>query len=379
MATKILMPKLGQTVEEAKIERWLKKVGDEVKKGDVLLEVTTDKATLEVESFNKGILRKILYEAGETVAVTEVIGYLGDAGEEIPEAPAVKAGAEAEKNEPVRPKSAEAAPESGPGRGRVPASPLAKKLAAERGVDINSVRGTGPGGRITKEDVLAFGPEGKPSGAAEGPVELTPMRKAVAEQMSRSKREIPHYYLTAEADMSGVIAKKAAGQASITDYIIEAAARSLSEFPDMNAHWEGGKIRRFNEVHLGIAVGLDDGLIVPVLRNADRKSLAEISAENKRLASRARAKKLSPDEFSGGTFTVSNLGMYKVESFLPIINPPEVGILGVGAVREAPVAIDGNIGVRPVMKLCLSADHRAVDGALAAGFLKRLIELLQSS
>lgn len=378
MATEILMPKLGQTVEEAKIERWLKQEGDEIKKGDVLLEVTTDKATLEVESFGKGILRKILYNEGDMVPVTTVIGYLGSKDEEIPEAPAA-----GEKKPEEKPESAPKAPsapaQEAPAKGgRIAASPLAKKLAASKGIDLATVKGTGPGGRITKEDVESAGASAASSKAEFGVVELTPMRKAIAEQMSRSKREIPHYYLSMDADMSAVLAKKEKGKASITDYLILAVSKCLSEFPEMNSHWEDGKIRRFAEVNLGIAVGVEEGLIVPVLRNADKKSVEEISAENKRLASRAREKKLSPEEFSGGTFTISNLGMYRVESFLPIINPPEVGILGVGAIKQIPVVIDGNLGVRPVMKLCLSADHRAVDGAAAAGFLNRLIEILQT-
>ena len=379
MATEILMPKLGQTVEEAKIEKWLKKEGDEVKKGDVLLEVTTDKATLEVESFNKGILRKIIHREGDMVPVTAVIGYLGTKDEEIPEGPPDRQQAEREKPEAVKAEApAEAGKEAPAQGGRIAASPLAKKLAAKKGIDLSSVKGTGPGGRITKEDVMAAGTPSAPAKAEAGIVELTPMRKAIAEQMSRSKREIPHYYLTMEVDMSAVLSKKEAGTASITDYLIAAVANCLAEFPEMNAHWEDGKIRRFSEVNLGIAVGMDEGLIVPVLRNADRKAVEEISAENKRLAARAREKKLSPDEFSGGTFTISNLGMYKIESFMPIINPPEVGILGVGAIKQVPVVIDGNIGIRPVMKLCLSADHRAVDGAAAAGFLNRLTALLQT-
>jgi pyruvate dehydrogenase E2 component (dihydrolipoamide acetyltransferase) len=384
MATEILMPKLGQTVEEAKIERWVKKEGDEVKKGDVLLEVTTDKATLEVESFSKGILRKILYRDGETVPVTTVIGYIGSKDEDIPEVPSGVSEA-AEESSAVEETPSVSAPqkssvkEEAAQEGRIKASPLAKKLASKKGINLASVRGTGPGGRITKEDVLsAEGGEARTE-AVSGVIELSSMRKAIAEQMSKSKREIPHYYVMKDADMSVVLSKKADEKASITDYIIHACAKCLVEFPDMNAHWEDGKIRRFSEVNLGIAVGIDDGLIVPVLREAHRKNIGEISSENKRLAGRAREKKLSPDEFSGGTFTISNLGMYKIDSFLPIINPPEVGILGVGSIKQCPVAIDGNIGVRPVIKFCLSVDHRAVDGAVAAGFLNRLAEILQTS
>ncbi len=382
MATEIIMPKLGQTVEEAKIERWVKKEGEEVKKGDVLLEVTTDKATLEVESFGRGILKKILYGEGETVPVTSVIGFLGDRDEEIPEElisgakkggekkPAPASGGEKPSVEEEKEPEKKAA--------GIIASPLAKKIAREKGIDLSKVKGSGPRGRITKEDVLSA--EKPPAAAPEsGIAELTPMRKAIAGQMSRSKREIPHYYLTIEADMSEVLKKKnAGGGVSITDYLISAVAKCLAEHPQMNAHWEDGKIRRFGEVNLGIAVAVPEGLIVPVLRDADKKSVQEISAANKKLAARAKEKKLSQDEFSGGTFTISNLGMYGVDSFIPIINPPEVGILGVGTIKQVPVIIDGNIGIRPVMKLCLSADHRAVDGAAAAEFLKTLVTVLQT-
>ncbi len=382
MATAILMPKLGQTVEEAKIERWLKQEGDEIQKGDVLLEVTTDKATLEVESFSKGVLRKIFYKEGDVVPVKTVIGYLGSKDEEIPEAPP-SVQKESLESAPARAEQKEPAPvkkEASTAGGKILASPVAKKLASQMGIELSSVSGTGPGGRITREDVLAAGGPAEPSSEARGKVvELTPMRKAIAGQMSKSKREIPHYYLMVEVDMSAVLEKKKSGaKGSITDYLISAAAKALSEFPQMNAHWEDGKIRQFSEVNLGIAVAMEDGLIVPVLRGADKKSVEEISAEVKRLAGRAKEKKLSPDEFTGGTFTISNLGMYKIESFLPIINPPEAGILGIGAIKESPVIIDGNIGIRPVMKLCLSADHRAVDGAAAAGFLNRLVEILQN-
>ncbi len=380
MATEIIMPKLGQTVEEAKIERWLKKEGDAVKRGEVILEITTDKATLEVESFGSGILKKILYEDGQTVPVTTVIGYLAGKDEEIPDELIAGKGRPSEvKPEPVISKTAavEKTQEPVSAGGRLAASPLAKKVAKEKGIDLSKVRGTGPGGRITKEDVLSAA-SCAPAGSGEGVglIELNSMRKAIAEQMSRSKREIPHYYLTMETDMSEVLEKKKSGNASITDYLIAAVAKCLAEFPRMNAHWEDGKIRQFSEVNLGIAVAVPDGLIVPVLRDADKKTVEEISVENKRLAARAKEKKLSPDEFSGGTFTISNLGMYKIDSFLPIINPPEVGILGVGAIKQMPVIIDGNISIRPVMKLCLSADHRAVDGAVAAGFLNRLVEIL---
>jgi len=384
MVTEVIMPKLGQTMEEGKIERWLKKEGDPVKKGEILLEITTDKATLEVESYGSGILKKIIVPEGETVPVTTVIGYVGEKDEALPEAPEKGPGEKktGEKKPELEKQKTGAAVASEEKGGTAPkedikASPLAKKLALQKGVDLSRVKGSGPGGRITKDDVLAA-ESGEPG--AVGTSGISPMRKAIAEQMSRSKREIPHYYVTVEVDMSGVAEKKKnLPGISYTHMLIKAVATALTEFPQINAVWEGDGAKTFKEVNLGVAVALEEGLIVPVLRNAAGKSLKEISAMVGELAERAKKKKLKTDEYSGGTFTVSNLGMFGVDNFIPIINPPEVGILGIGAIRDACVAVEGKVEIRPFMKLTLSADHRAVDGAYAGQFLNKIKTILENA
>ncbi len=388
MVTEVIMPKLGQTMEEGKVEKWVKKEGDRVEKGEILLEVTTDKATLEVEAYASGVLRKVLVPAGETVPVTTVIGYIAEENEELPEAPKrpgdVGAGLVptlgdhkgrpyASVREPAKlaPVKTGEKPSAG---GKVKASPLAKKIAAEKGIDIEKVKGTGPGGRITKEDVLAaVSGAGVPSG-------LSPMRKAIAEQMSRSKREIPHYYVTTEVDMAQV-SKKREGLSGIsfTHIIIKAVAQTLSEFPQLNAIWQEDGPKTFPEVNIGIAVALEEGLIVPVLRDAGKKTVQEIASGVETLVRKAKEKKLKAEEYSGATFTISNLGMFGIENFIPIINPPEVGILGIGGIQEKCVAIDGKVEIRLRMKLTLSADHRAVDGAYAAQFLKALGSVLETA
>lgn len=376
MVSEVIMPKLGQTMEEGKIEKWLKKEGDRVEKGEILLEITTDKATLEVESYGSGLLRKIIVPAGETVPVTTVIGYIADEAEELPEtaekpmtgvSPAVVQGVPAAAGvQDTAVKSNEL-----PAReGKVKASPLARKIAKDSGIDLKKVKGTGPGGRITREDVLAAvsGGESLPG--------LSPMRRAIAEQMSKSKREIPHYYLTVEVDMTEA-SKGRKSEVSITHIIIKAVAQALLEFPQLNSSWQEGGIKTFSEINIGIAVALEDGLIVPVLRNAEKKTVQEISSVVSSLVAKAREKKLSVEEYSGATFTISNLGMFGVESFIPIIDPPQVGMLGVGAIHERCVAIDGKVEIRPVMKITLSADHRVVDGNISAQFLKKLTGILE--
>lgn len=380
MVTEIIMPKLGQTMEEGKIERWLKKEGDRVEKGEILLEVTTDKATLEVEAYGSGILRKVIVPDGETVPVTTVIGYIAEEGDKLPDKaekavpPAKPAGGsepEPEISVPLPDKNAEM---SFSRKERIKASPLAKKIAVEKGIDLGKIKGTGPGGRITKEDVIS----------AVSPVEtvigLSPMRKAIAEQMTKSKREIPHYYLTVEVDMSEVSKKRENLKGiSVTHFIIKAVAEALSEFRQLNAVWEENGPRSFSEVNIGIAVGLEDGLIVPVLRNAGKKTISEISSETASLVRRAKERKLSVEEYSGAAFTISNLGMFGIESFLPIINPPQAAILGIGAIKDKCVPVEGKIEIKPMMKLTLSVDHRAVDGACAAQFMRKLCSVLETA
>ncbi len=376
MVTEVIMPKLGQTMEEGKIERWLKKEGDRVEKGEILLEITTDKATLEVEAYGSGMLRKIIVPEGQTVPVTTVIGYIAEEGEELPaatkEIPAQRE-TESPAQATVRTETRAqytAKPEK---ETKIKASPLAKKIAAEKGIDLSKVKGTGPGGRITKEDVLSSTP------STEKSAELSPMRKAIAERMSKSKREIPHYYLITEVDMTEVSKKREnLSGISYTHIIIKAVAEALIEFPQLNASWQENGIKAFHNIDIGIAVALEDGIITPVLRNVDKKTLQEISSEVNRLAEKTKEKKLTIEEYSGATFTISNLGMFGIESFLPIINPPQACILGIGAIKEKCVAISGKVEIRPVMKIALSADHRVVDGITTAQFMKKLTDILEN-
>lgn len=436
---KIIVPKLGQTMEEATIEQWHKQEGDPVSKGDVILEITTDKATLEVESFVEGTLRKVLAPEGVTLPVNTCIALVGAPDEEMPadleqlEAAARGEGAApaaAEKKpaataqRPVPPEEAkvEAAPAaatperpagrlvasprarrlaekeraplsilrgSGPGgriverdvkahlerRDGMRITPAAKAAAVERGVDVTAMTGTGPGGRITRDDVLAA--------PAAGPTGLSAMRRIVAERMSASKREVPHFYLFMDADMTEAVAlrKKLIEEEDLRvgyhDLLVKACAMGLAEQPAMNVAWESGGIRQRSEANIGLAVALDEGLMVPVVHRADRLSLKEIAATSRELIEKARSKRLTPDEYDGGCLTISNLGMYDVDSFLPIVNPGESAIMGVGRILKRPVVVGEDIQVRSMMTLSLSADHRIVDGAIAAQFLKRVKDLLE--
>jgi len=445
MIQEVLMPKLGQTMEEARVEKWHKAEGDPVAKGDVLLEIQTDKAVLEVESFVSGTLRKIVARAGETFPVNTVIALVGDPGDKLPDIEALRAKALAGKVEAQpaatpqpapagapqptaapAPAAQVAPPSPPPPSGRVFASPRARRrareekvpirlirgtgtggrivekdvldyaeklhdrrvtptareLAFERGVDILAVKGTGPGGKITKEDVLAAA-VAAPAAAAR-PVEMTAMRRIVAERMSQSKREAPHFYLTVEVDMSAAVALRKAVNAqggakvSYHDVLIRACALAFAEQPAMNVSFRGDALAQRNEINIGLAVAIEDGLMVPVIRNVDRLSLVGVAEKSHELIEKARGKRLTPDEYQDGCLTVSNLGMYDIDWFYPIINPGEPAILGVGRIADKPVVIDGGIHVRPVMALALCADHRAVDGATAAAFLKRVKDLLQA-
>ncbi len=392
MVTEVIMPKLGQTMEEGVIERWVKKEGERVEKGDILLEITTDKATLEVESYGAGILRKILSPEGETVPVARIIALIAEEGEALPEIkPQPELGSREKKEvageekgeEPILPPRQE---EIG---SRIKASPLARKLARDKGIDLSGVTGTGPGGRITKEDVLktveslTFKGEGEEKNI----VPLSPMRKAIAEVMSESKRTVPHYYLTVEVDMTEVVKwrnkslpeveKKTGLRLSFNHLLILSVARALKMFPPLTSRWDDKGIAVSEEINLGIAVSLEEGLIVPVLRGVDKKGLEEIVSEMGSLMSGAREKKLKAEEYSGATFTISNLGMFGIESFLPIINRSQSAILGIGAILKKPAVIEDRLEVRHLMKLTLSVDHRVVDGAVAARFLQKLKEILE--
>ena len=391
MVTEVIMPKLGQTMEEGVVERWVKKEGDRVEKGDILLEITTDKATLEVESYASGILRRILVQEGETAPVTQIIAFIAEPEEELPEiAPKLEVGSRPEAvavKAEVSGKGAPASPLRPMSGERIKASPLAKKLAREKGVDLAEISGTGPGGRITKEDVLKIAEEVKLEVEKEKIEPLSPMRKAIAESMSESKRTIPHYYLTIEVDMTESvnrrrellpeIEKKTGVRLSFNHILIQAVARSLKESPGLTSRWEGGGIISEEKVNVGIAVSLDEGLIVPVLKEADKKGLGEIVSETESLISRAREKKLKAEEYYGAALTISNLGMLGIENFIPIIIPPQSAILGVGAIVRKPAVVEDKLQVRHLMKLTLSVDHRVADGAEAAQFLQRLKEILE--
>ena len=451
MITKVFMPKLSDAMETGKVIKWLKKEGDLVKGGDVLLEVETDKANVEIEAFGAGVLRKIVVGEGGTVPVGEMIGVIADPTEDIssltaapakPAAPApaarvapAPAAAPATATPlpamesylsvpattavvPMAPAAAGApAPASAapvPVGGRVKASPLARKIAGQAGVDLRLIQGTGPGGRIIRRDVEAAQaaprPAAVPAGApqpAGAPrptavparpqfvipprpeaefedVAMSPMRAAIAKRMPMSKAPVPHFYVTSEVAMDEAWALREQLNAldgqpkiSVTDMVIKAVALALLKNPGINAQLNGQAIRVHHRAHIGIAVALDQGLITPVLRDCDVKPLARIAVESRDLADRARGGKLRAQEISGATFSISNLGMYDVEEFSAIINPPEGAILAVGSVLQKPVVEDGELRVGRRMKMTISCDHRVMDGAMGARFLQDVKRLLE--
>ncbi len=384
----ITIPKLGQTMENAIIEKWHVKEGDVINKGDVALEITTDKATLEVESFVAGTVRKILANEGEEKDVGSVIALVGDPNEELPDISALQA-APAPAAEGAAAPSApkEKAAEVSAKPGRVRATPRAKKLARELGVDLSTINGTGPGGRITEDDIKAGGgavPADKAPAVVVAGVKKNPlsaMRRVIAENMTKSSQEAPHFYLEAQVDMTDAVAlreklKEKSG-VSYNDMIVKACATALAEMPDVNATWMGDGIGLRESVGVGLAVSVEDGLMVPVVRDADKKALDEIAGESRDLIKKTRSKKLTPDEYGNGSMTVSNLGMLGIDSFIPVINPGESVILGVGRILEKPVAVNGKVEVRRMMTLTLSCDHRVVNGATGGQFLGRVRELLE--
>jgi pyruvate dehydrogenase E2 component (dihydrolipoamide acetyltransferase) len=410
--SKVVLAKLSPTMEEGTIVKWSKKEGDPVKVGDVLAEIETDKANMEMEAQGAGILRKVLVPAGGKAPVGSLIGVIADAGEDISTllkaagtvapapgppppvaAPPPPPAAAPVPLTPVSgPRAAPVPPPPAGGRGRVKASPLARAIAARENIPLAAVSGSGPGGRIVKRDIESYA-AGSPAPAALAPpgpgpsvvpfpsvapgqeIPLSSMRKTIAKRLSESMFTAPHFYVTVDIDMGAAVAlrdqllKGENTKISFNDLVVKACARALPRFPLVNASWMGDRIATHSEVHVGVAVSIPDGLITPVVRNADRKSLLEISQEVKDLARRARDKKLRPEEFMGSTFTVSNLGMFDVSEFTAIINPPESAILAVGAVQKVPVVAEDAVRVGHRMKVTLSSDHRVVDGALAAQFL----------
>ncbi|MFC1671561.1 dihydrolipoamide acetyltransferase family protein [Planctomycetota bacterium] len=390
----ITVPKLGQTMETAVIEKWHVKEGDQLNKGDVVLEITTDKATLEVESYVAGTVRKIVVSEGEEKEVGSVIAFVGDPGEEIPDVAEIEKETKAAVAQPEpQPAAPAAAPAPAPAAkgakpGRVRATPRAKKLAREMGVDMAHLQGTGPGGRITEDDVKA-GASGATAAPAPTPVAgiaekkpLSAMRRVVAERMTQSAREAPHFYLNMDIDMTSAVELreklKAEYKLSYNDMIMRACAIGISEMPDVNSTWLGDAVGIRSSIDIGLAVGLEDGLIVPVVREADTKSLKDIAANSVELIEKARGHKLMPDDYGNASMTVSNLGMFGIASFQPVVNLGESVIMGVGAIAEKAIGIDGNVVLRKLMTITLSCDHRVIDGAVGAQFLARVRELLEN-
>ncbi len=380
MIKEIIMPKLGQTVEESTVGKWLKKEGDKVEKGDVLLEVTTDKATLEVESFAKGVLRKIVHKEGDIVPVLAIIGYIaGSMDEEIPEKPQEQLQEEKEKEVSVGEPVSEVQNKSNIEDKRIKISPLAKRLANEKGVDITKVNGTGPGGRIVKEDILAFGETQISEKITVKTIQLSAMRKVIAERLQKSFQTIPHFYLSTEIDMTECVKARAqkSSKPAFNDIIIKASALAISENPGINSSFKGDSIEIMGDINIGLAVAVDDGLVVPVIRETDRLAISDISKKRDELVRKAREGKLLPSDYEEGTFTISNLGMFEIDNFSAIINPPQSAILAVGRIKQKPVIIDGNIGIRSMMQVTCSFDHRCIDGALGAKFLQKVKEYLE--
>lgn len=400
----VIMPKLGLTMESGKIEKWHKKEGDKVKAGEVLFEVMTDKVTIEVESYDSGILRKILRAEGEEVPVTEVVAYIGEEDEEIPQAelelaPEDKKKVEAKKAEEAAEKVKEVSGISGEG---VKISPLARKTAKEIGIDYKSERiaGSGPGGRIVKEDIIAYSKKkGKALGEEAAPITTTGItiksssplegiRKVIAERMSYSKSNIPHIVLNAKADVTQLIVlrekfkekilKKHGIKITYTDFILKSTAVALRENLEVNSTFSDGNYIIYDDVNVGVAVSLEGGLIVPIIFDCDKLEILNIAKKRIELVGKAREGRLSLEEISNGTFTVTNLGMYGIRSFSPIINPPQAAILAVGEIYTEPAVVNGKIKPESFIDLSVSCDHRIIDGMIGAKFLRRIVELIEN-
>jgi pyruvate dehydrogenase E2 component (dihydrolipoamide acetyltransferase) len=435
MATKVFMEALSPTMEEGRLVKWLKNEGDAVKNGETLAEVETDKAIMELVARGDGVLRKRLVNEGDAKPVGTLIGVIAAADENIDAlvagagggaAPAAVQASEKPAGSPTPqtasqsqgeastppPETVAQAPVAAPqpqaqpqnaqppaaasNGGQVRSSPLARRMASEKGVDLSSIQGSGPGGRIIKRDlegVQAAAAPARPSIVAARPskagdfedVPLTQIRKTIAKRLSESIGPIPTFYLTAEFDLTRVTEMRQAmvemGDAfkvSINDILMKAVATALAQHPEVNSHWLGDRIRHHNRVHLGMAVATNDGLIVPVIFDADQKRMSEISAEARELAKKARERKLKPEEYTGSTFSISNLGMFGIDQFTAIINPPEVAILAIGTATDKVVAGKDGFEVRKHLRVTMSCDHRAVDGAVGAAFLQTLRRLIEN-
>jgi pyruvate dehydrogenase E2 component (dihydrolipoamide acetyltransferase) len=409
----VLMPRLSDTMTEGVIASWQKNVGDAVKKGDILAEIETDKATMELESYKTGTLLYTGAKQGEKIAVNDLLCIIGEKGKVDVDVIVNAAKGQAtsnkaqESSEKVQETSAHEAETdnqqtaTSSQNGRIKASPLAKKLAAEKGIDLHNVHGSGDGGRIVKEDIDNYKPEiggQKSEEKSEAPkyIQSAPvgeesfeefpvsqMRKAIAKRLTDSKFTAPHFYLTMSIDMDKAVESRAKlnetspVKISFNDIVLKACAVALKQHPAVNSSWLGDKIRRNHHVHIGVAVAVEDGLLVPVVKFADSKSLSQIAAEVKEAAQKAKNKKLQPKDWEGNTFTISNLGMFGIEEFTAIVNPPDACILAIGGISQVPVVKDGQIKIGNVMKVTMSCDHRVVDGATGSAFLQTLKSLLE--
>ncbi len=430
MAEKIEMPKLSDTMEEGVIASWNVKEGDKVESGDVIAEVETDKATMEVEVFDAGTILKILVKEGDAVPLGGTMAIIGEEGEDISdllgdsesdsedeeekEKPEKKESKEEEKSngkekkeekesfDPIlegidkkegKKKSKEDTEKSASDDGRVKASPLARSMAEDKGIDLSDVKGSGPEGRVIKRDIEDYKPSEKKESKVSVPsfedaesedVKVSQMRKAIARRLSESKFTNPHFYETVDVDMEPAMDARAKlnevsdVKISFNDIVVKASAAALRQHPDVNSSWLDDVIRKHGDVNVAVAVAIDDGLMTPVIRHTDKKNLRQISAETKELAGLARDRKLQPEQMEGSTFTISNLGMFGIEEFTAIINPPNACILAVGAIRDVPVVKNGEVVPGKRMKMTLSSDHRIVDGAKAAAFLNTLRQMLEN-
>ena len=414
MISEVVMPQMGADMEEGTVIRWVKQEGDAVERGEIIAEIETDKANVEIEAFDSGVFRKILANEGDTVAVGVVIAVIASPDDDVSQYQQATVVAQTAEAKPVEAQAAEAPePVTAAARpaaqamarvdGRVRASPVARKMAREQGVDLTQVQGTGPDGRIVRRDVedtverLSGSAEiieaaepalepAPPAAAPAGAVTMSRMRQTIARRMAQSKREAPHYYITVDMDMTE--AERLRHQLndafhrelhlSVNDLIVKASAMALARHPMFNTSLVEGEVRQHQAINVCIAIALEDGLIAPAILECGSKSLAQIAQASRNLAERAKSGSLKPEEYSGGTFTVSNLGMYEVETLIAIIQPPQTAILGVGAVRSAPVVREGQVAIAKLMKVALSADHRVTDGAQGAQFLNEIRRLLEN-
>jgi pyruvate dehydrogenase E2 component (dihydrolipoamide acetyltransferase) len=405
MATTVVMEALSPTMEEGRLVKWTKREGDAVKSGETLAEVETDKAVMELVARADGqVLRQVVAE-GATVPVGEIVAFIGQPGEVVPAPPIPSASPSAPADHPAAAADEPAlAARPAPGGTRLKASPLARRIARERGVDLHLVSGSGPGGRVVRRDLegavaAAATPVPPPPVPDLGPgaapfedVPLTQIRKTIAKRLASSLGPVPHFYLTTEVDMERAAeardalnrqlahqsSEAEAVKVSVNDIIVKATAIALTRHRACNAWFQDDHIRYWRAVHIGMAVAVEDGLITPVITHADRKPLSRIGAEARELARRARERRLKPEEYTGATFSVSNLGMFDIDQFTAVINPPEAGILAVGSVVPKPVVTDGQVGIRRRVRLTLSCDHRVIDGATGAAFLKTVKQMLEN-